>query len=152
MPTNAGSNSPSLPSPETAGTALVIVDHGSRLPEANRVVEAVAAEIAGRGEYLAVEPAHMELAEPGIAAAFARCAAAGARRVIVIPYFLAPGGHAREDIPRLAGEAASAHPGVEWAVAEPLGLDARIMDIVVDRAREAERAGIPRRGEGESAK
>ena len=35
-----------------------------------------------------VEPAHMELAEPSIATAFARCVERGATTVVVFPYFL----------------------------------------------------------------
>lgn len=40
-----------------------------------------------------VEVAHMELAEPTIEQAVARCVAAGASRVIVAPYFLSRGRH-----------------------------------------------------------
>ena len=40
-----------------------------------------------------VEVAHMELAEPTIEQAVGRCAAAGARRVVVAPYFLSRGRH-----------------------------------------------------------
>lgn len=35
----------------------------------------------------------MELAEPTIAQAVARCAAAGAQRVVIAPYFLSRGRH-----------------------------------------------------------
>lgn len=118
-------------------TALILIDHGSRLEEANRLLDRVAERLRARGEFALVEAAHMELAEPTLAQAFERCAGAGARRVVVVPYFLAPGGHATEDIPRMAAEAAARHPGVAWAVAEPLGLDDRLVALASDRAAEA---------------
>lgn len=117
---------------------LVLVDHGSRLEEANRLLETVAARARTLApEYAAVEPAHMELATPDLAEAFARCVAAGAESVVVVPYFLAPGRHASEDIPRMAAEAAARHPGVSWSVAPPLGLDDRLVEAALARARDA---------------
>ncbi len=80
-----------------------------------------------------VEPAHMEIAEPSIATAFADCVAAGATTVVVVPYFLWPGSHWTEDIPALAAEAAKAHPGVRYLVAAPLGPHPALGDIVEER-------------------
>ncbi|MBA3483275.1 MAG: cobalamin biosynthesis protein CbiX, partial [Pirellulales bacterium] len=82
-----------------------------------------------------VEPAHMELAEPSIATAFARCVELGATLVVVFPYFLGPGRHWNEDIPRLAAEAALpfADRGVRHLVTEPLGLHPLILDVIDQR-------------------
>ena len=75
----------------------------------------------------------MELAEPSVAAAVAACVAAGARRVVVAPYFLSRGRHIQEDIPALAAAAAAAHPGVEVTVAEPIGLDPLMAQLIEQR-------------------
>ena len=53
---------------------VVIVDHGSRLPAANDTLECMAALLREHGDYAIVEAAHMELAEPSITAAVAKCA------------------------------------------------------------------------------
>lgn len=82
-----------------------------------------------------VEGAHMELAEPTISQAFDACVRRGARRVAVAPYFFFPGKHIQEDIPRLVEEAAASHPGVEWVIAEPIGLDVRMADVVHSRVQ-----------------
>lgn len=111
---------------------IILVDHGSKHSEANdMLVEVVqlARERLGR----IVEPAHMELAEPTVAQAFAACARQGARYVVVHPYFLAPGRHSTVDIPRLAAEAAAKFPGISFAVTDPLGIDSRIIDVVAQR-------------------
>lgn len=57
-------------------TIIIIVDHGSRISESNRMFEEVARRFAGK--YEIVEPAHMELAEPSIATAYAAAVARGA--------------------------------------------------------------------------
>lgn len=77
----------------------------------------------------------MELAEPSLATAFARCVAAGARRIVVFPYFLAPGRHWSRDIPDLAAAAAAQHPGTTYLVAAPLGLHPLMLQIMDQRIR-----------------
>ncbi|KAI7837184.1 hypothetical protein COHA_008977 [Chlorella ohadii] len=79
----------------------------------------------------------MELAEPTIAQAVARCAAAGAQRVVIAPYFLSRGRHVQHDIPELAAEAAAANPGVECIVAEPIGIDSLMAQLIENRVRSA---------------
>ena len=121
----------------SAPIALILVDHGSRLAEANQLLESVAERMRARGEFSPVAVAHMGLAPPTLADAFAACARAGARRDVIVPYVLAAGSHATGDIPRLAREAAAPFPDIAWALAEPLGLDDRLVDLAADRARAA---------------
>lgn len=83
-----------------------------------------------------VEPAHMELAEPSIETAFARCVARGARHVIVCPYFLLPGRHWNKDIPELSQAAAAAHPGISFQVTDPIGLHPMMGQIIASRIEE----------------
>ena len=72
------------------------------------------------------------------------CAAKGASEIVLHPYFLAPGRHSRDDIPRLAAEAAARHPGVTVRVTPPLGLHPGLVDAVLDRVSEG--AGPSRSG------
>lgn len=122
-------------------TALIVIDHGSRLEEANAMLEIVAGRLKKRASFPVVEHAHMELAPPDLKTAFEKCVERGARRVVIVPYFLSPGNHARNDIPAQAAEAAAPFPDVAWQVAAPLGLDDRLLDVVEDRAGEALKAG-----------
>ena len=82
-----------------------------------------------------VEGAHMELASPSIADAVAKCAAAGAKEVIIAPYFLSRGRHIQEDIPALVAEAQQQHPGLHCRVAEPIGLDPLMAQLVDNRVQ-----------------
>jgi sirohydrochlorin ferrochelatase len=112
---------------------VILVDHGSRRDESNELLLEVTRQFAAASGLPIVEPAHMELAEPSIATAYARCVARGARTVVVFPYFLLPGRHWHEDIPRLAAAAARQHPGVRYLVTAPLALHPLINDIISQR-------------------
>ena len=116
-------------------TGIIIVDHGSRLADSNRMLEQLASLFAAKfaEKYDVVEPAHMELAEPSIATAYARCAGRGATRVVVCPFFLGPGKHWTQDIPRLTAAAAADHPATTYHVTQTLGIDDLIMELLDKR-------------------
>lgn len=124
--------------------AVIIVDHGSRRAQSNQMLEEVAALFAQRfaATYDIVEPAHMELAEPSIAAAFARCVERGATRVVVCPFFLGPGKHWTTDIPALTAAAAAGHPGVRYHVTMPIGIDDLILDLLNKRVQSCVNQGF----------
>lgn len=122
---------------EPNSTGVIVVDHGSRLEAANALLHRVCRMYAERTGMPIVEPAHMELAEPTVGQAFGRCVERGAKEIVVLPYFLSPGRHSMKDIPRFAAEAAAAFPGVAYRIAEPLGLDPCMADIMHRRVREA---------------
>ena len=117
----------------TDSIGVILVDHGSRRAESNQLLEEMAALYAARSGRPIVEPAHMELAPPSLADAFDRCVARGAELVVIHPYFLLPGRHWDEDIPRLAAEAATRHPGIRYLVTAPLGVHPGLADVVEDR-------------------
>ena len=112
---------------------VIVVDHGSRREESNAMLLDVARNFADASQIQIVEPAHMELAEPSIATAFDRCVARGATTVVVFPYFLLPGRHWNDDIPRLTAEAAKSHPGVRYLVTAPFGLHPLMAQVMQKR-------------------
>ncbi len=126
--------------------AIIIVDHGSRRKESNEMLHTAAASFAAQSSYQIVEPAHMELAAPTIAEAFARCVERGATRVIVFPYFLSPGRHWTEDIPALVADASKPFPHIPWLVTAPFGLHPQMLDIINDRIRMCEQAAMRNEG------
>ena len=121
---------------------VVIVDHGSRRAESNELLLEVVKQYVSAYPHYFVEPAHMELAEPTLADAFGSCVSRGAKLVIVHPYFLLPGRHWDSDIPRLAAEAAKAHPGVKYLVTAPLGLHPLMVDVIQSRIEQCLRHAI----------
>lgn len=112
---------------------IVIVDHGSRRQASNEMLEAFVTMFSGiKTQYSIVEPAHMELAEPSIETAIQRCVERGAKRVAVVPYFLSPGKHWKQDIPELT-RAAAARCEVPWVVTSPIGLTPLMADVIDSR-------------------
>jgi sirohydrochlorin ferrochelatase len=124
-------------------SGIIIVDHGSRREESNRMLEELARLFGERFrvKYGIVEPAHMEIAEPSIATAYARCVERGATRVVVCPFFLGPGKHWTGDIPRLTEEAARKFPETTYHVTPFLGIDELIMDLLEKRVSGCEHSG-----------
>lgn len=114
--------------------ALLIVDHGSRAQEANESLEKIAQLVRERvGEGVLVATAHMDIASPTVPEAVDQLAAQGVKEIVVVPYFLAPGRHSREDIPRLVSDAGVAHPSVLFVLAEPLGPHPLLAELVLLR-------------------
>ncbi len=93
------------------------------------VAELLRARLPGR----TVLVAHMEIAEPGLAEVIAGAYGDGARRVDVLPYFLAPGRHSTGDIPRMAREAEARHPELTVRVHAPLGVHPGLVDALLSR-------------------
>jgi sirohydrochlorin ferrochelatase len=116
-------------------TAIIIVDHGSQRAQSNLMLEQLAVLFAERfhERHQIVEPAHMELAEPSIATAYARCVQRGAQRIVVCPFFLGPGKHWTQDIPRLTAAAAEGFPQTTFHVTQTLGIDDLILELLAKR-------------------
>jgi sirohydrochlorin ferrochelatase len=111
--------------------ALVILDHGSRRPEAHAHLEVLAENVRERAPELFVTVAHLELAAPGLAQAIDACVAAGASEVCVHPFFLAPGRHLAEDVPGLIEAAQARHPGLSIRLLEAIGTRAELADVIL---------------------
>lgn len=127
----------------SAVVGVIIVDHGSRRRESNEMLHEATARFAAQSEFAIVEPAHMELAEPTIAQAFDHCVARGATEIVVFPYFLSPGRHWTEDIPRLTALAAEKHPGIKWLITAPFGLHPGLLAVINDRVHHCRNQSMP---------
>lgn len=120
-------------------TALLLIAHGSRRPEANADLEFVAAELRARGRYPLVRVSYLELAEPDIETGGAQCVEAGAAEVILLPYFLSPGIHVAEDLTEARDKLSARFPGLRFVLAQPLGRHPLLIDVVEQRAGEVTR-------------
>jgi sirohydrochlorin ferrochelatase len=117
-------------------TALLLIAHGSRRPEANADLEFVAAALRARGRYPIVRVSYLELAEPSIEGGGAQCVEDGATDVILVPYFLSPGIHVVEDLTASRAALSDRFPHVRFALAEPLGRHPLLVDVVEERVGE----------------
>jgi sirohydrochlorin ferrochelatase len=115
-------------------TALLLIAHGSREPAANEDLHRLAEEMRATGRYAAVVAAFLELADPDIDCGGAKCVDAGAKRVVLVPYFLSAGVHVRRDLAAARERLAQRFSGLEFRLAEPLGPHPLLTEIVLQRA------------------
>ena len=121
--------------------ALLVMVHGSPTTIANedmfRVVEELRRRPDAAGAFPIVEVGFMECNEPTIPEAIERCVAAGATRVVAVPYFLHTGTHVCDDLPTLLEEAQTRYPSVEFLMGDYIGLSPRLTEVLAARAQAA---------------
>lgn len=111
--------------------AVLLVAHGSRVPESNAEVERLAARLAERlapGQI--VSHAFLEIAEPSIPQGIDALVHSGAKRILVVPYFLSAGRHVGEDIPTLVEAARNRHPDLSIELTEHFGAQGQVPEIL----------------------
>ncbi|MFK4109879.1 sirohydrochlorin chelatase [Streptomyces sp. NPDC002176] len=115
---------------------VLLVGRGSTDPDANaEVCKAARLLWEGRG-YAGVETAFVSLAAPDVPSGLDRCARLGARRIVVLPYFLFTG-ILPERVRRQTEEWAAAHPETEVRSADVIGPEPELLDLVMERYAEA---------------
>lgn len=112
---------------------ILIVSHGSQREEANRGFEAMVARVASRLEGAMLLPAFFSLARPAIPEQIGRLAALGARRVLLMPYFLYTGQHVLVDIPAVMDQCRSRFPSLTIELLATLENDPALEDLLVER-------------------
>jgi sirohydrochlorin cobaltochelatase len=121
-------------SPETA---LLLVERGSSDPQANADVYRVARLLWEDRNFGTAEVAFVGITRPSVPEGLERCVALGARRVLVLPYFLYTGVLLKR-IATFVAAAAALHPAVEFRVAQHLGQDTRLETLalrLIEQAR-----------------
>lgn len=117
-------------------TAILLMAHGSRIPEANDAAREVARMMQEMTGHDIVEVSFREQHQPNIQAGIDACVARGAERVLLIPYFLFMGAHVLEDLPEEIEEARQRYPQVEFAMGNHLGAHRKLAEIVAERVAE----------------
>jgi sirohydrochlorin ferrochelatase len=113
-------------------TALLVLVHGSPRPVANEAMFRVVEEVKTRGVFDHVQVGFMECNEPTIPDGVDACAAAGAERVVAVPYFLHTGTHVADDLPTLLEEAQDPH--IQFQMGRYIGASPLLTDILAQRA------------------
>jgi sirohydrochlorin ferrochelatase len=118
-------------------TAVLLLGHGSRAKEANDAMYRVAQDLRQTEQFAVVECAFLEMNQPDIAGGLTSCHAQGAKRIIIIPYFLHLGNHVQKDLPRLIGDWWADRPEVEIIMGQHLGYSPLLTQLVQERIAEA---------------
>lgn len=101
--------------------ALILIAHGARDPEwalpLCRVYEAVKAQRPGQR----VELAFLDFMKPDLKESAQALLAEGFADIVVVPLFLAQGGHLKKDIPQLLEELRVQNPQAHFEMTGPVG-------------------------------
>ncbi|AUS80046.1 sirohydrochlorin chelatase [Actinoalloteichus sp. AHMU CJ021] len=125
--------------PREPDTGVVLAAAGSAHEPANALVRGIASRWAASGGWAGVEPAFAAAADPAVDVAVERLRAAGARRIAVAPWFLAPGLLLTRVVDRVRDLAPDA------TIAAPIGADIELAQLVLRRFHAAECAPPRRR-------
>ncbi|MFF2203190.1 sirohydrochlorin chelatase [Streptomyces sp. NPDC058145] len=123
-------------SAERSDVTVLLVGRGSTDPDANAEVHKAARLLwEGRG-YAGVETAFVSLAAPDVPSGLDRCVRLGARRIVVLPYFLFTG-ILPDRVRRQTEDWAAARPELEVRSADVIGPEPELLDLVMERYAEA---------------
>ena len=120
---------------------VILLGHGSRVQGADQSMLKVAAAVRETGRYGRVETCNMSRLGPHFGETYEGCVAAGAKNVLVLPYFLNQGMHMKLDIPEMMQAAAKAHPDIKLVFGKNLGFDPLLVQLTEKRIQES--AGCP---------
>ncbi|HEY5512694.1 MAG TPA: CbiX/SirB N-terminal domain-containing protein [Geomonas sp.] len=118
-------------------TAILLMAHGSRISEANDAAREIAARVKTMTQFEIVEVSFREQHLPNIQQGVDSCVAQGAKRILLVPYFLYLGAHVLEDLPDELAQARERHPGIEMVLGKHLGVHHKLAEIVVERIAES---------------
>lgn len=91
-------------------TALILFAHGARDPEWAAPMGRVRAAVKAQAPDLRVELAFLEFTAPNLRDCAESLVSEGFERIVVLPMFLAQGGHLKRDVPRLIEELRERNP------------------------------------------
>ena len=102
-------------------TALILFAHGARDPEWASPMRRVCAAVHAQAPELRVELAFLEFMTPTLRDCAQVLLAENYRRLIVLPMFIAQGGHLKHDLPQLISELREQNPQVSFELAGAVG-------------------------------
>jgi sirohydrochlorin cobaltochelatase len=109
---------------------IVLFAHGARDPEWARPFEAIRDIVRARRPEFPVELAFLDFMAPKLDEAVDCLARRGVAAITIFPLFMAPGGHIRNDLPRIAEELRKSHPGIPIAIQTAIGEAPELLEAI----------------------
>ena len=102
-------------------SALILFAHGARDPAWAEPVRRVQAVIRALDPAVRVEVAFLEFMTPTLADCAAALAEEGVGRIVVLPMFIAQGGHLKREVPEILATLRARFPAVDFGLATAVG-------------------------------
>jgi sirohydrochlorin cobaltochelatase len=115
-----------------SGQAIILFAHGARDPEWAAPFGIIRRQLQAARPDTQVELAFQDFMRPTLDEAVAQSAARGARRIVLVPLFMAQGGHLKQDLPLLVGKIREQHPQLELQVMPAIGDEPEILQAITD--------------------
>jgi sirohydrochlorin cobaltochelatase len=117
---------------EMSDQAIILFAHGARDSEWAAPFGIIKQQLQAARPEVLVELAFQEFMTPSLEAAVAQAAARGAKRIVLVPLFMAQGGHLKQDLPPLVGKIRRQHPQLELQVLPAIGDAPEILQAITD--------------------
>jgi sirohydrochlorin cobaltochelatase len=112
--------------------AIILFAHGARDPEWAAPFGIIQERLQAARPDAQVMLAFQDFMTPTLEGAVAQVVARGARRVVLVPLFMAQGGHLKQDLPLLVGKIREQHPQLELQVMPAIGDAPEILQAIAD--------------------
>ena len=117
-------------------TALILFAHGARDPEWANPMRRVQAVVRQRMSAVPVELAFLEFMAPTLPERAAELIAQGADKIVVLPMFVARGGHLKKETPEMIDILRSTYPQVEFSLGNAIGEHEMVVQAMASAALE----------------
>ena len=112
--------------------AIILFAHGARDPDWAAPFDIIRQQLQAARPEVQVVLAFQDFMTPSLEAAVAQSAAQGAKRIVLVPLFMAQGGHLKQDLPLLVGKIRQQHPQLELQVMPAIGDAPEILQAITD--------------------
>lgn len=117
-------------------TALILFAHGARDPEWANPMRRVQAAVCERTNGVPVELAFLEFMSPTLPECAAQLIAQGAEKVVILPMFIARGGHLKKEVPEMLAVLRCTYPNVEFSLGGAIGEHDTVVQAMASAALE----------------
>ena len=118
-------------------TALILFAHGARDPEWANPMRRVQAAVRQRVTDIPAELAFLEFLPPTLPECAAQLIEQGAQKVVILPMFIARGGHLKNEAPEMVAMLRSTYPNVEFSMSGAIGENEIVVQAMATAGLEA---------------
>ena len=115
-------------------TALILFAHGARDPEWATPMRRVQAAIRQQQPEIWAELAFLEFMSPTLPECIASLIDGGAQKIIIMPMFIAQGGHLKRDVPEMLEVLRSTYPNIEFLLSAAIGTNGMVVQAMANAA------------------
>ena len=119
--------------------SLLIVSHGSKHEEPLETFKKLVMHVRNKNKFDKVMYAFLQFTEPSIEESILDMYNNSIRNVVVMPYFLFKGIHLTRDVKEIIDIAKSQYSDMNITLAEPLGYDEILVDLIIHRAKQSKK-------------